>query len=749
MRKRLLNLLTVAAAFAGSLAVSISAMAANGADPRGVMPFAADSTGNGVSFVINNGDLFERNPTDDSRITFTTDKNLRFSSYDPTDYFKSVRYNNGSYSGTNGNIYPVGYDFWTGDTIVTGHVKDKIVAPEGYHTYDYEKLEGEIVVSRWEINYPVAACIHAPGVKDEDGNPTTFWRDIQHNHLDVEYDKTVSADGWGYVLSTCMQKFDNVTRGWEWYCAECGQTDGNIHYMTADTASKLYAFDASYYYYYTCPWNGNLETAFQEKHWCLAISPNRYQVVYAPNGGAGLMSNTMHLYDNGGEYGFTYDGRPYAAQTKLRKNTFNRNGYVFVGWNTEPDGSGESFTDGQEILNLTSVNNGKVTLYAQWKATSDNLTVNADDRNGHVGTYDGKPSASYNVPYLDSKDVLHDLAVAPEGFRVEFDLKGGTLEGMDKTGLVDINGNTGKTIVSVNPIEEWDMSDFIITNWKSDFSEGKITATNNNASTPENPIIRITYKDLPFVLPDAKKDNQVFVGWEITSDPGTDEDVHQPGEGITPSKDLADKDGVIRLEAKYGNLSASVVPDYKLTVNDGDGSVDINWDWTQSSSFPLYYKLFESDASHANLNAIDIGGGNAEQVINTGVSNIASDGTYTATKAGVYVITANGSNGASSGNKTGGSGREVSGQIWLNEGDQIIYRRVKGGTSSAADAGGNGGVRGSAGSSFDSKNMNTNTKIFSKNSLTIKRDYDKINYQCYFVSQYIIACYAAAKMKMS
>lgn len=433
MRKRLLNLLTVAAAFAGSLAVSISAMAANGADPKGVMPFAADSTGNGISFVINNGDLLNAEPTNYSRITFTSDKNLRFPSYDATDYFKSVRYNNGSYSGMDGKIYPAGYDFKAGDVIVTGHVKDKIVAPEGYHTYDYEKLMGEVVISHWKVNWPISACIHNPGVKDEDGNPTTFWHDIQHNYLDVEYNKAVSADGWGYVLSACLQKYNNVTRGWEWYCAECGQTDGYIHYMTADTASKFYALDTSYYYYYTCPWNGNLETAIPERHWCLAISPNKYEVIYDTNGGDGFMPKTAHLYDNGGEYGFTHNGKPFPAQTKLRKNTFDRLGYVFTGWNTNPDGSGESFTDGQEILNLTSVENGQVTLYAQWKATNDNLTVNADDRKGHVGTYDGKPSASYNIPYLDSKDVLHDLAVAPEGFKVEFDLKGGTLTDMDKT----------------------------------------------------------------------------------------------------------------------------------------------------------------------------------------------------------------------------------------------------------------------------------------------------------------------------
>ena len=47
----------------------------------------------------------------------------------------------------------------------------------------------------------------------------------------------------------------------------------------------------------------------------------------------------------------------------LKLNEFRKEGCDFVCWNTIPDGSGISYSDGQEIA-ITST----ITLYAQWKA---------------------------------------------------------------------------------------------------------------------------------------------------------------------------------------------------------------------------------------------------------------------------------------------------------------------------------------------------------------------------------------------
>ena len=53
----------------------------------------------------------------------------------------------------------------------------------------------------------------------------------------------------------------------------------------------------------------------------------------------------------------------------IRVNPFIRDGYVFTGWNTEKDGSGKSYSEGQSLghyPNVESTENEDLTLYAQW-----------------------------------------------------------------------------------------------------------------------------------------------------------------------------------------------------------------------------------------------------------------------------------------------------------------------------------------------------------------------------------------------
>ena len=56
----------------------------------------------------------------------------------------------------------------------------------------------------------------------------------------------------------------------------------------------------------------------------------------------------------------------YGQAANLPANAFSTTKGYFVNWNTEADGSGTTYTDGQEVLNLTAEDGGVVTLYAQW-----------------------------------------------------------------------------------------------------------------------------------------------------------------------------------------------------------------------------------------------------------------------------------------------------------------------------------------------------------------------------------------------
>ena len=60
---------------------------------------------------------------------------------------------------------------------------------------------------------------------------------------------------------------------------------------------------------------------------------------------------------------FAYDQEP----TALTVNGFHMTTGEWLSWNTEPDGSGTTYTDGQQIQNLTAEDGAVITLYAQWR----------------------------------------------------------------------------------------------------------------------------------------------------------------------------------------------------------------------------------------------------------------------------------------------------------------------------------------------------------------------------------------------
>ena len=87
---------------------------------------------------------------------------------------------------------------------------------------------------------------------------------------------------------------------------------------------------------------------------------------------------TVRFNSNGGEGNMSEQGFTHGVSQALSAHTFTREGYGFTGWNTEPNGIGVSFTDGQWI-SVTS----DVTLYAQWAANVHTVTF---INNGGEGT---------------------------------------------------------------------------------------------------------------------------------------------------------------------------------------------------------------------------------------------------------------------------------------------------------------------------------------------------------------------------
>ncbi len=81
----------------------------------------------------------------------------------------------------------------------------------------------------------------------------------------------------------------------------------------------------------------------------IILGPSTYKVAFNANGGKGKM---------------TAQTLTYGTATKLRKNTFTRSGYVFIGWATTKGGA-VKYKNAQSVKNLRT--DGKTTtLYAKW-----------------------------------------------------------------------------------------------------------------------------------------------------------------------------------------------------------------------------------------------------------------------------------------------------------------------------------------------------------------------------------------------
>ena len=73
----------------------------------------------------------------------------------------------------------------------------------------------------------------------------------------------------------------------------------------------------------------------------------------------------------------------YTQTINIEKNGFSKQGYHFVHWNTKPDDTGKTYTEGEEVKGLVAKDNGSITLYAIW--TRNTYTIHFDANGGqHV-----------------------------------------------------------------------------------------------------------------------------------------------------------------------------------------------------------------------------------------------------------------------------------------------------------------------------------------------------------------------------
>lgn len=126
----------------------------------------------------------------------------------------------------------------------------------------------------------------------------------------------------------------------------------------------------------------------------------------------------------------------YGAKTVLNSNSFQRDGYIFVGWNTESDGSGTAYNNEQELKETTALTQD-IDLYAQWVAFDATVSLQ------YQGTQT-VPAAPDDVTFSDWQSENSSIV------SIESDqLKANKVGKTTITATVTYNGNTAEVSIPV------------------------------------------------------------------------------------------------------------------------------------------------------------------------------------------------------------------------------------------------------------------------------------------------------------
>lgn len=210
--------------------------------------------------------------------------------------------------------------------VPVGDTMDRNTLNANVRTEIVMPARAKTVYALWAINPTLSYNVNAPAGSNAPGTPAS--QTVPYN--------TAAADKSGWAAGGTGKipgyRFDG------WY--------------TAPNGGNKYDFNT--------PLTGNV-TVYAK--W----TANGYTVKYDAGGGNGTMSDQK----------FTFD-----VPQNLSPNTFTRDGYTFTDWKRAD--TGDSYTDGQQVSNLTSTPNGVVKLVAQWTPNQAAINYNANPPTGRT-----------------------------------------------------------------------------------------------------------------------------------------------------------------------------------------------------------------------------------------------------------------------------------------------------------------------------------------------------------------------------
>lgn len=174
----------------------------------------------------------------------------------------------------------------------------------------------------------------------------------------------------------------------------CADSSSNLTYTFSNVQIEKGNSYTAYEQYRNKQLNVTIPTGSTgNKSYVANYTANTYNVVFDKNdtNATGTMSNQNMVYD---------------VNSNLNINTFINPSYIFVGWNTKADGTGIAYLDGASVKNLTSINNGTITLYAQWDKVPYTVTFNTNG--GSINKFEGN-ELYINPAGVDSYSISNNV----------------------------------------------------------------------------------------------------------------------------------------------------------------------------------------------------------------------------------------------------------------------------------------------------------------------------------------------------
>ena len=309
----------------------------------------------------------------------------------------------------------------------------------------------------------------------------------------------------------------------------------------------------------------------------------------------------------------------YATTYALTKNSYTRTGYTFAGWNTAVDGSGKTYDDGEKVKNLTAVNAGTVTLYAQWKVNC--YTIHYDGNGSEVGTMSSQENCKYGTAYTLPECSYSKTGYVFAGWSTE--PIGNGMSYPDKAEVKNLANEDGAKITLY---AQWERIAYTIA-YDGNGSESGVMASHANCNYGMSYTLRESV---------YKRSGYIFAGWNTQPD----------GKGV-PYADKAEVKNLTATDGEIVTIYAQWAPIAYTIVYDGNGSDGGTMSEQKNCAYGLNYKLSESAYTRAgytftgwNTAADGSGVAYAENAV---VKNLTkTDGTkitlYAQWKPNVYTI---------------------------------------------------------------------------------------------------------------